>query len=84
MNDHEKAARWGDLHEHRLQLLGEITEAQAEVDRVDGEKELKNLAVFETIRTAADGVTEIWKDGRCARVRETQAQIWAKIQEASK
>ena len=49
-----------------------------------GEKELKNLAVFETIRTAEDGVTEIWKDGRCARVRETPSQIWAKIQEASK
>lgn len=47
-----------------------------------GEKELRNLAVFETIRTAEDGVTEIWKDGRCARVRETPAQIWAKIQEA--
>jgi gamma-glutamyl:cysteine ligase YbdK (ATP-grasp superfamily) len=51
---------------------------------VDGKKELKNLAVFETIRTGEDGVTEIWKDGRCARVRETPAQIWAKIQEASK
>ena len=49
-----------------------------------GEKELRNLAAFETIRTAADGVTEIWKDGRCARVRETPAQIWAKIQEASR
>lgn len=49
-----------------------------------GEKELKNLAVFETIRTGEDGTTEIWKDGRCARVRETPAQIWAKIQEATK
>ena len=47
-----------------------------------GEKELRNLAVFETIRTGEDGATEIWKDGRCARVRETPAQIWAKIQEA--
>lgn len=47
-----------------------------------GEKELKNLAVFETIRTGEDGATEIWVDGRCARVRETPAQIWAKIQEA--
>lgn len=47
-----------------------------------GEKELKNLAVFETIRTGADGVTEIWKDGRCALVQESPAQIWAKIQEA--
>lgn len=34
MNEHEKAARYADLHEHRLQLLGEIAEAQAEVDRV--------------------------------------------------
>ena len=25
------------MNEHRLQLLGEIAEAQAEVDRVDGE-----------------------------------------------
>ena len=49
-----------------------------------GEKELRNLAVFETIRTGEDGATEIWKDGRCARVRETPAQIWAKIQEVSK
>ena len=37
MNDHEKAARYADLYEHRKQLLGEITEAQAEVGRVDGE-----------------------------------------------
>ena len=29
MNEHERAARYADLHEHRLQLLGEITEAQA-------------------------------------------------------
>jgi hypothetical protein len=49
-----------------------------------GEKEMRNLAVFETIRTGDDGATEIWKDGRCARVRETPAQIWAKIQEVSK
>jgi hypothetical protein len=49
-----------------------------------GEKELRNLAVFETIRTGDDGATEIWKDGRCALVRETPAQIWEKIQEASK
>ena len=37
MNEHEKAARYADLHEHRLQLLGEIDAAKAEVDRVDGE-----------------------------------------------
>ena len=37
MNEHEKAARYADLHEHRLQLLGEIAETQAEVARVDGE-----------------------------------------------
>lgn len=37
MNDHEKAARYADLHEHRLQLLGEIAEAQAEAIRVQGE-----------------------------------------------
>lgn len=37
MNDHEKAARYADLHEHRLQLIGEITGSQAEVDRLDGE-----------------------------------------------
>ena len=49
-----------------------------------GEKELKNLAVFETIRTAEDGTTELWTGGRCARVQETPAQIWAKIQEVSK
>ena len=49
-----------------------------------GEKELRNLAVFETIRTGEYGETEIWKDGRCARVRETPAQIWARIQEASR
>lgn len=48
------------------------------------EKELRNLAVFETIRTGEDGATEIWKDGRCARVQETPAQIMALIQEASK
>ena len=39
MNEHEKAARYTDLHEHRLRLLGEIAEAQAEVNRVDGEME---------------------------------------------
>ena len=49
-----------------------------------GEKELKNLAVFETIRTGEDGTTEIWKDKRCALMQETPAQIWAKIQEVSK
>ena len=37
MNEHEKAARYADLHEHRLQLLGEIAEAQEEVIRVQGE-----------------------------------------------
>lgn len=35
MNEHEKAARWVDLHEERQQLLGEIAEAQAELDRVE-------------------------------------------------
>ena len=39
MNDHEKAARYTDLHEHRLQLLGEIAEAKAELVRVEGEME---------------------------------------------
>lgn len=37
MNDHEKAERYADLHEHLLRLLGEIEEAQAEVDRVRDE-----------------------------------------------
>lgn len=37
MNDHEKAARYTDLHEQRLQLLGEIDAAQCEVMRVDSE-----------------------------------------------
>ena len=37
MNEHERAARYVDLHEHRQRLLGEIAEAQAEVDRMDGE-----------------------------------------------
>ena len=37
MNEHEKASRYADLHEHRLQLLGEIAEAQAEVIWVQGE-----------------------------------------------
>ncbi len=50
----------------------------------NGKKEWKNLAVFETIREGSDGVTEIWKDGRCARVQEAPAQIVARIQEASK
>jgi hypothetical protein len=49
-----------------------------------GEKELRNLAVFETIRTAEDGAPEIWKDGRCALVQESPAQIMALIREASK
>ena len=66
MNEHEKAARYADLHEQRLLLLGEIDAAQCELVRVQ------------------DEMIEIWKDGRCARVRETPAQIWAKIQEASK
>ena len=39
MNEHEKAARYVDLHEHRLQLIGEIAEAKAEVGRVEGEME---------------------------------------------
>ena len=37
MNDHEKAARYADLHEHRLRLIGEIAEAKAEVGRVEEE-----------------------------------------------
>lgn len=37
MNDHEKAARYTDLHEQRLQLLGEIAEAQCELMRVQDE-----------------------------------------------
>lgn len=37
MNDHEKATRYTDLHEHRLQLLGEIAEAQRELIQVQGE-----------------------------------------------
>lgn len=37
MNDHEKAARYADLHEHRKQLLGEIAEAQCELMRVQDE-----------------------------------------------
>jgi len=37
MNEHEKAARYADLHEHRLQLLGEIDAAKAEVGRVEEE-----------------------------------------------
>ena len=39
MNEHEKAARYADLHEHRLQLLGEIDAAKAEVSRVEREME---------------------------------------------
>ena len=39
MNDHEKAARYTDLHEQRLQLLGEIDAAQCELMRVEGEME---------------------------------------------
>lgn len=35
MNEHEKAARWVDLHEERQQLLGEIAEAQSELARVE-------------------------------------------------
>jgi len=35
MNEHEKAARYADLHEHRLRLIGEIAEAKAELDRVE-------------------------------------------------
>ena len=37
MNDHEKSSRYADLHEHRLQLLGELAEAKAEVGRVEEE-----------------------------------------------
>ena len=39
MNEHEKAARYADLHEHRLQLIGEIDAAKAELVRVEGEME---------------------------------------------
>ena len=37
MNDHEKAARYADLHEQRLQLLGEIDAAQCELMLVQDE-----------------------------------------------
>ena len=37
MNDHEKAARYADLHEHRLRLIGEIAEAQSELMLVQDE-----------------------------------------------
>ena len=37
MNEHEKAARYADLHEHRLRLIGEIAEAQSELMQVQGE-----------------------------------------------
>ena len=50
--------------------------------KTSGERELKNLSVFETIRVGADGATEVWKDGRCAKVRETPAQLYAMIREA--
>ena len=49
-----------------------------------GEKEWKNMAVFETIRTAGSNVTELWVAGRATRVRETPAQIIQKIKEARK
>lgn len=39
MNDHEKAARYADLHEHRLRLLGEIDAAKCELMRVENELE---------------------------------------------
>ena len=47
-----------------------------------GEREWKNMAVFETVRTGEDGVTELWVGGRRAKVRETPAQIMAMIKEA--
>ena len=37
MNDHEKAARYADLHEHRLRLIGEIAESQSELMQVQNE-----------------------------------------------
>ena len=37
MNDHEKAARYADLHERLLRLLGEIEEANGEVELVRDE-----------------------------------------------
>ena len=37
MNDHEKAARYTDLYEHRKQLLGEINAAHCELMRVERE-----------------------------------------------
>ena len=37
MNEHEKAARYADLHEHRLRLIGEIAEAQSELMQVQDE-----------------------------------------------
>ena len=39
MNEHGKAARYADLHEQRLFLLGEIDAAQCELMRVEGEME---------------------------------------------
>ena len=44
---------------------------------LDGRKEWKNMALFETIRVGNDGVTELWRDGRAALVHETPAQIVA-------
>ena len=37
MNEHEKAARYTDLHEQRLFLLGEIDAAQCELMQVQDE-----------------------------------------------
>ncbi len=39
MDEKQRAARYADLHEHRLQLLGESAEAKAELVRVEGEME---------------------------------------------
>lgn len=47
-----------------------------------GEKEWKNMAVFETVRIGDDGVTELWVDGRRAKIRETPAQVMALLKEA--
>ena len=50
--------------------------------RQHGRKEYKNLALFETVRSGADGGAELWRDGRCARLQETPAQVVALAREA--
>ena len=39
MNEHEKAARYADMHEERLFLLGEIEDAKSEIERLEEEME---------------------------------------------